>query len=386
VNEPPHQIGSPRRTQLTPAHHSPPHFHFRQKTRIENVKREGTLYGRYYSIVPYGSGLLCNLVSDDTTQQRRLIIFQPLVYTISYLGEFFFSLCCVRAVILLPDDDDSIPVDSTGNLQEQLSAFSFVVFLFFLGKMGRKEMCTCSLLSTSFTIFEKWSGKGQLLGCVFILHIRCWWPRTVFSSFFSRLMDPFGGCWVILFFGVLPQKPQLRGITRAAMKLSITGVEIVMRAVFFKWINKMVETLFDQVFQFPRCHLNSSPAPPCIICGPRDLYTIGFRNYEICCHSTIKERGGGSLDFKICNFKNDPPPSLVCGDMCRDSQSARLIFNQFFYLIQSSDFGVFQVVVWFPTRAFMKPSSLFIYLGCLCDPARIFSVCEGKSATWRSNI
>lgn len=153
-------MSRPTRSVHLDAHSSlplitPPHFHFRQKTRIENVKREGTLYGRYYSIVPYGSGLLCNLVSDDTTQQRRLIIFQPLVYTISYLGEFFFSLCCVRAVILLPDDDDSIPVDSTGNLQEQLSAFSFVVFLFFLGKMGRKEMCTCSLLSTSFTIFEK---------------------------------------------------------------------------------------------------------------------------------------------------------------------------------------------------------------------------------------
>jgi hypothetical protein len=78
-------------------------------------------------------------VSDDTTQQRRLIIFQPLVYTISYLGEFFFSLCCVRAVILLPDDDDSIPVDSTGNLQEQLSAFSFVVFLFFWVKWEEKK-------------------------------------------------------------------------------------------------------------------------------------------------------------------------------------------------------------------------------------------------------
>lgn len=108
----------------------------------------------------------------------------------------------------------------------------------------------------------------------------------------------------------------------------------------------MVETLFDQVFQFPRCHLNNnSPAPPCIICEPRDLYTIGFRNYEICCHSTIKERGG-EFGFQNMQFKNDPPPSPVFVVTCVGIPSPPFNFQpNFFYLIQSSDFGVFQVVV-----------------------------------------
>lgn len=181
-------------------------------------------------------GLLCNLVSDDTTPHNTAATtnYFPtlgLHYIISWRVLFFLCAVyvlffCYRMMMTLYESTRREIYKS--NYPRLVLLFSF----FSYGEMGRKEMCTCSLLSTSFTIFEKWSGKGQLLGCVYFLHIRCWWPRTVFSSFFSCLMDPFGAVGLILFFGVLPQKPQLRGITRAAMKLSITGVEIVMRAVF----------------------------------------------------------------------------------------------------------------------------------------------------------